>query len=175
MSCTAKECRSTNTNRNRPEGRRQDQWSAMCAGDLSGEKQTRQDISALENECYQFPSNLGLCSVHTVTGGFAANVAVHRCSTRNRTPLLPVDDDAPGVSGTKQMTDDDHAVQCKECGRCFRRPGDMKRHKCKSERMRFIEDQRGAVWCSHCNRWFRSKGSLAVHKCRQSLPRAPEK
>ena len=102
-------------------------------------------------------------------------LAVHRCSTRNRTPLLPADDDTPGGSGTKQRTNDDHAVQCKECGRCFRRPGNMKRHKCKSERMRSIEDQRGAVWCSHCNRWFRTKGGLTVHKCRQPLPRAPEK
>ena len=36
-------------------------------------------------------------------------------------------------------------VQCSECGRRFRRPGDMKRHKCVAVRARPVKEQRGAV------------------------------
>ena len=69
MRCTTKEWQSTNISRSSSEGsnRRRDQWSAVYVGDISEEKQTRQDISAPENECYQFPSSQGLSSVHIVT------------------------------------------------------------------------------------------------------------
>ena len=52
------------------------------------------------------------------------------------------------------------------CGRSFRRPGDLKRHKCRVEREKPIEKQKVSVQCSRCKRWMRSKGGLAVHKCR---------
>ena len=62
--------------------------------------------------------------------------------------------------------DSNTGVQCRECGRRFRRPGDMKRHKCAAERAKPVEEQWGAVQCSVCQKWFRSKGGLAVHKCK---------
>ena len=34
-------------------------------------------------------------------------------------------------------------VQCHQCSRWFRRPGDMARHKCTTERIRPVEEQRG--------------------------------
>ena len=36
-----------------------------------------------------------------------------------------------------------HGVQCGECGRSFRRPGDLKRHKYAAERAKPVEQQRG--------------------------------
>ena len=56
-------------------------------------------------------------------------------------------------------------VQCSECGRTFSRPGDLKRHKCRAEREKPVQEQWKAVQCERCNRWFRSRGGLAVHKC----------
>ena len=56
-------------------------------------------------------------------------------------------------------------VSCVQCGRDFARPGDFKRHKCKEERGRPVEQQRGACHCVGCHRWFRSRGGLAVHRC----------
>ena len=61
-------------------------------------------------------------------------------------------------------------VLCQECGRCFRREGDKKRHKCSSERRKPVSEQRGAVQCEFCHRWFRSRGGHSVHTCR---PRPP--
>ena len=176
MRCTTKEWQSTNISRNSPEGsnRRQDQWTAVYVGDISEEKQTRQGISAPENECYQFPSSQGLSSVHIVVLQQRWPCCAQVLHREQQLPA-PANDDAPGGNDNKQRADDDHAVQCKECGRYFRRSGDMKRHKCRSERMRPIEDQRGAVQCGHCNRWFRSKGGLAVHKCILPLSPAHEK
>lgn len=54
-------------------------------------------------------------------------------------------------------------VVCNVCGRTFRRPGDLKRHKCVQERQKPVQDQRGAVQCVLCNRWLRSAGGLALH------------
>ena len=56
-------------------------------------------------------------------------------------------------------------VSCVQCGRDFARPGDFKRHKCREERGRPVEQQRGACRCGGCHRWFRSRGGLAVHRC----------
>ena len=152
MSCTAKEWRSTNTSMNKPEcsNRRQDQWSecSVCG------RSFRREADKARHNCKRelmltVSQQSGSVQCSHLNRWFRSKggLAVHRSSTRDRTPLLPADDDAPGGSDTKQKTNVDHAVQCKECGRCFRRPGDMKRHKCKSERMRSIEDQRGAVRC----------------------------
>lgn len=54
---------------------------------------------------------------------------------------------------------------CVECGRLFRRSGDMARHKCRAERSRPIPEQRGSRQCRRCFRWFRSQGGFAVHNC----------
>ena len=74
------------------------------------------------------------------------------------------------MSGVQVQVQEDvsHGVQCDECGRSFRRPGDLKRHKCVAERDKPIEQQQGAVQCGVCRRWFRSRGGLAVHRCRSS-------
>ena len=49
-------------------------------------------------------------------------------------------------------------VECRACGRSFRRPGDSKRHKCRVEREKPVEKQKGSVQCGQCKRWMRSKG-----------------
>ena len=104
-------------------------------------------------------------------------LAVHKC---NREEGAGEQDSSSDVTtmvsaeaGAQQMQsrqggrpDSNTGVQCSECGRRFRRPGDMKRHKCAAERAKPVEEQRGAVQCSVCQKWFRSKGGLAVHKCR---------
>ena len=59
-------------------------------------------------------------------------------------------------------------VECKECGRTFRRNCDRKRHKCLAERAKPVKEQRGALQCSKCQKWFCSRGGLAVHQCRES-------
>ena len=68
-------------------------------------------------------------------------------------------------------------VFCDDCQLFFRRPGDLKRHKCRAERNLPVQDQLGAVHCTKCDRWFRSKGGFAVHKCAQpassELPAMP--
>ena len=70
-------------------------------------------------------------------------------------------------------------MECTVCGR-FRREADKasssvgrrekshfasKRHKCKSETEKPIQDQKGAVQCRKCKRWVKSRGGLSVHKC----------
>ena len=63
-------------------------------------------------------------------------------------------------------------VQCPECKRYFRREGDRARHKCITERLKPVCEQRGAVQCPRCRRWFRSRGGLTVHRCSpQESPR----
>ena len=42
------------------------------------------------------------------------------------------------------------------------------RHKCRDERAKPVDEQRGSVKCGGCGRWFRSKGGLAVHRCSTS-------
>ena len=39
-------------------------------------------------------------------------------------------------------------LECKECGRTFRRTSDTKRHKCLAERAKPVKEQRGALQCS---------------------------
>ena len=58
----------------------------------------------------------------------------------------------------------DEQIVCRVCGRAFRRQGDLKRHKCLSERKKPVEEQQGAAQCAVCRRWFRSACDLAVHK-----------
>ena len=41
-------------------------------------------------------------------------------------------------------------VECKECGRTFRRTSDRKRHKCLAEKVKPVKEQRGALQCSEC-------------------------
>ena len=43
-------------------------------------------------------------------------------------------------------------VECKGCGRTFRRTSDRKRHKCLAERAKPVKEQRGALQCSKCQR-----------------------
>ena len=57
-------------------------------------------------------------------------------------------------------------IECKDCGRFFRRVGDKKRHKCVLERSKPVSEQSGALQCTKCSRWFRSRGGLSVHRCR---------
>ena len=59
-------------------------------------------------------------------------------------------------------------VECKGCGRTFRRTSDRKRHKCVAERAKPVKEQRDALQCSKCQKWFCSRGGLAVHKCIES-------
>ena len=59
-------------------------------------------------------------------------------------------------------------VECDVCGRLFRREADKARHKCRDERAKPVDEQRGSVKCGVCGRWFRSKGGLAVHRCSTS-------
>ena len=47
------------------------------------------------------------------------------------------------TTGAGVQEDVSHGVQCGECGRSFRRPGDLKRHKCAAERAKPVEQQRG--------------------------------
>ena len=68
----------------------------------------------------------------------------------------------------EQLSTSSHVV-CQECNRSFRREGDKKRHKCKSERLKPVSEQLGAVQCQTCHKWYRSKGGLAVHRCRQDI------
>lgn len=56
-------------------------------------------------------------------------------------------------------------AKCEVCSRVFKRTGDLKRHKCSSERQKPVCEQRGATQCTTCMKWFRSKGGLAVHRC----------
>ena len=59
----------------------------------------------------------------------------------------------------------ERVIECSSesaCGRSFRRPGDLKRHKCRVEREK---SQKGFVQCSRCKRWMRSKGGLGGETC----------
>ena len=68
-------------------------------------------------------------------------------------------------------------VECKECGRIFRRTNARKEHKCLAERAKPEKEQKGALQCSKCQKWFCSRGGLDVHKCRKREPltETPEK
>lgn len=60
------------------------------------------------------------------------------------------------------------AQVCAVCKRSFRRPGDIKRHKCLEERSKPVSSQSGSKYCPECGRWFRSPGGFAKHKCQQT-------
>ena len=81
-------------------------------------------------------------------------LAVHRC---RRDQVEEESDQTGGMRSDKQIV-------CRVCGRAFRRQGDLKRHKCLSEREKPVEEQQGTAQCAVCRRWFRSAGGLAVHK-----------
>ncbi len=57
-------------------------------------------------------------------------------------------------------------VTCGVCNRSFRRQADLKRHRCREDRMKPILLQKGAIQCKECDQCFRSRGGLAVHKSR---------
>ena len=59
-------------------------------------------------------------------------------------------------------------VECKECGRTFRRTSDRKRHNCLTVRAKPVKEQTGTLQCSKRQKWFYSRGGLAVYKCRES-------
>ena len=81
-------------------------------------------------------------------------LAVHRCRRDQ------VEEESAQTGGTRS----DKQIVCRVCGRAFRRHGDLKRHKCLSEREKPVEEQQGAAQCAVCRRWFQSAGGLAVHK-----------
>ena len=48
-------------------------------------------------------------------------------------------------------------------------PETKARHKCTSERVKPVHEQRGYEKCGKCMCWFKSKGGLAVHRCSTSV------
>ncbi len=72
-------------------------------------------------------------------------LAVHRCrreevvedGAAGGTGVSPVEDGAAGGIGVSPGR-----VECRECGRTFSRPGDLKRHKCLDERSKPVHEQR---------------------------------
>ena len=60
-------------------------------------------------------------------------LAVHRCSTEEESQVH-----AECIA---------QGVECRACGRNFRRPVDLKRHKCRVEREKHVEKQEGSVQC----------------------------
>ena len=92
-------------------------------------------------------------------------LAVHRCSTSVLQEELESQSNVQSISRTTAQT-----VKCSVCGRGFNR--DLKKHKCKDEREKIIQEQKGAVQCERCYRWFRNKGGLTVYKCNQTRPSA---
>ena len=84
-------------------------------------------------------------------------LAVHKCETND--------------NSTRASIPPEQSVLCNDCGRSFKRPGDLKRHKCLTERAKPISEQCGAVQCQQCHRWMKSAGGLKVHlrKCTPSV------
>ena len=121
----------------------------MSVGGGSGERETRHDTSVLRREGGQYVNRAVPCSAKAVRGG----LAVHRCKREDP------GDDSSGTSEASQGQ-----VECKECSRAFSRPGDLKRHKCRRERSKPVQEQRGALQCVTCMRWFKSAGGLSRHK-----------
>ena len=65
-------------------------------------------------------------------------------------------------------------VECKECGKTFRRTSDRKGYEYLAERTKPVKEQRGALQCSKCQKWFCRRGGLAAHKCRESREQLTE-
>ena len=88
---------------------------------------------------------------------------VRSSSGTSTTSDRPIDT-ARGTRPTTQWeSDQPRNIQYHECSRWFRRPGDMARHKCWTERSRPVQEQQGSVECQRCHPWFFSQGGLAVH------------
>ena len=61
---------------------------------------------------------------------------------------------------------------CEHCQRSFRRPGDLKQHKCRTEKqlqesstLLTTSNVEAGFICQQCQRWFRRSGDLKRHKC----------
>ena len=65
-----------------------------------------------------------------------------------------VEEESAQTGGTRS----EEQIVSRVCGRAFRRQGDLKRHKCLSEREKPVEEQQGAAQCAVCRRCFRSAG-----------------
>ena len=121
--------------------------SSSCPGVLcaAGSSATRHVINANQDRaercdvCGRWFRSRGDLAVHGEegAGGQDSSIDVTTMASAgcNRCTLKP---------------DSNTGVQCSECGRRFRRPGDMKRHKCVAVRARPVKEQRGAVQCSLC-------------------------
>ncbi len=81
-------------------------------------------------------------------------LAVHRCD-REKTAECG----AAGSAGVSQG-----GVECRMCGRTFNRRNDLKRHKCRDERSKPVQEQRGSLQCPICEKLFKSAGDLGIHK-----------
>ena len=114
-------------------------------------------------------------------------LAVHRCTALQSPDSRPCADSSRRATGAvrslipsrptsrtrlsrsstqRTLVNQPRDIQCHQCSRWFRRPGDIARHKCITERNRSVQEQRGSVQCHRCNRWFLSHGGLGVHRCR---------
>ena len=91
-----------------------------------------ENVTGLTTSVLEIDNDLLRSSLVRSAGG----LAVHECRMS----------DPP--SQTNLVTE--QLVICKDCNRSFRRPGDLKRHKCLSERANLVSEQCGAVQCEHC-------------------------
>ena len=80
-------------------------------------------------------------------------IAVNKFETSNHT--------------TRARITPEQSVLCNDCGRSFKKPGNLKRQNSLTERAKLILEQRGAVQYQHCYQWMKSAGGLKVHlkKC----------
>lgn len=95
-------------------------------------------------------------------------LAVHKCGRHPRAQSTA----APHAVSRNTRSEDSiplhrQTIECRDCGRRFSRPSDMKRHECVAERAKLA--CRGAVQCDVCHKWLLSKGGLTVHKCTTNL------
>ena len=75
--------------------------------------------------------------------GCRRGLAVHKCETSEHS--------------TQASFPPERSILWNDCGSSFRRPGDLKRHKCLTERAKPIFEQHGAVQCQHCHQWMKSE------------------
>ena len=144
----------------------------QCVGGISGERVIRPAISVLLRDRGQSVSKLVQCCVSVVAGGSGAGGGGEwQCTGRRRyTPRYQLAVErhtiAGGIGPSEQCMHrvTTEGVMCAVCGGSFRRPGDLKRHKCTEERRKLVEEQAGSVQCTVCQRWFLSAGGLSIHK-----------
>ena len=67
----------------------------------------------------------------------------------------------------KKRQQEERTMECSICLRLLRRAAGKARHKCTSERVKPVHEQRGS--CGKCMLWFKSKGGLAVHRYSTSV------